>query len=646
MPEDITSGTMEPAPECAALYSPERLTALRRSGLGSESDPEMERFAAWVRRALATPIALVTLVQPDRQVFPGMAGLTGPAAIARSTPLTHSFCQYVVTSGQSLVIADARMDPRFRDNLAIPDLGVIAYAGMPLTDEHGRVLGSLCAIDNEPRRWTAEETIALGEIARSCSTELRLRLARYDTSTETILRAEADSVQRRAHLRGQMLLRASQSFTDTSTVPGVRARIDELLGGELAPSYVETVLRDRTGRLHSLPADARSPAEAGDLDGAVDIDPTVDQRLTTTLRVRTPAAIAIREQRVVHYGNQDDLAAAHPAEAAEAMRRRGVHTVVAAPVPGRGAPAGAILLGWDRPDAVETADLLTIATIAGYAGQALERARDLHHRTSVAHEMQNAMLTVLPDIDGLTMAARYIPADARLNVGGDWYDATVMTHPGRPDVPMVGISVGDIVGHDLPAVTLMGQTRSMLRQAAWDHSGRPPSTVLSAFETANHELRLGAAGTAVLAYTHRTADGRWLLRWTNAGHPPPILIHPDGSTELLTDHDALFGFDFTIGQERADHERVVEPGSTLLLHTDGLVDGPGLDVDTATDALLATIEQVSPGTPDDIVDAVMATLSDPAHDDAVALAIHFDAPAPAVASDAVAPPWERAPTPR
>ncbi|WP_060713265.1 GAF domain-containing SpoIIE family protein phosphatase [Pseudonocardia sp. HH130629-09] len=641
MSDDTTHDTVSLTPERAARDSSERLTALRRAGLGADSDPEMERFAAWVQRALSVPVALVSLVQPDRQVFPGMAGLTGPAATARSTPLTHSFCQYVVTSAHPLVITDVRLDPRLGDDLELPGLGVVAYAGMPLTDEHDQVLGSLGAIDTEPRCWTTDEIFALGEIARSCSTELRLRLARYDTSTETDRRDEAASAQRRAHQRSRMLLRASQSFSDTNTVHDVRARIDELLGGELAPTYVETVLRDRRGRLHSLPAGARTPTEADDLDGDGDVDPTAPRELTAPLRSHTPAAMAIREQRVVHYRDRDELATAHPVETVEAMRRRGLHTVVAAPVPGHAASAGAILLGWDRHDAVQTADLLTIATIAGYAGQALRRARDLRHRESVAHEMQNAMLTVLPEVEGLSMAARYAPADARLNVGGDWYDVTVMPGTRRPDAPVVGISVGDIVGHDLPAVTLMGQVRSMLRQAAWDHPGKPPSTVLSAFETANRELRLGAAGTAVLAYSHRIADGRWLVRWTNAGHPPPILIRPDGTAEQLVDHDALFGFDIAVGEVRTDHELLVEPGSALLLHTDGLVDAPGLDVDAATEALLATVAQVATATPDDIVDAAMGRLPEPAHDDAVALAIRFHAASEA-SPDAVPPPWARA----
>src|SRR5690349_7649452 len=162
------------------LCDPVRVQSLRRSGLGAERDAAMDAVAARVRERLGVPVALVSLVQTDRQVFPGEAGLAEPWASQRQTPLTHSFCQHVVMSAQPLVVEDARVHPLVRDNAAIPDLGVVAYAGMPLRDSDGNVLGSLCAIDTEPRRWTDAELETLRDLAGACSTELSLRLARYD----------------------------------------------------------------------------------------------------------------------------------------------------------------------------------------------------------------------------------------------------------------------------------------------------------------------------------------------------------------------------------------------------------------------------------------------------------------------------------
>ena len=125
------------------------------------------------------------------------------------------------------MIADARANPLVRDDLAVLDLGIAAYAGMPLTDEAGNVLGSLCAIDTEPRTWTTPELDMLRDIARACSTDLRLRLARFDAGREGDRRDEFEQAQRRAYERSQTLLLASQAFTDTRTTEDVRARIGE-----------------------------------------------------------------------------------------------------------------------------------------------------------------------------------------------------------------------------------------------------------------------------------------------------------------------------------------------------------------------------------------------------------------------------------
>ena len=597
------------------LRDPARLRALEYIGLGPEPDPDMDYFAGWVRRALCVPVALVSLVEAERQVFPGMSGLPEPWATKRSTPLSHSFCRHVVVTEQPLVIADTGAHPLGRDNLALPDLGVAAYAGMPLTDEAGNVLGSLCAIDTEPRTWTAAQLETLLDIARACSTDLRLRLARFDADQEGDRRDEFEQAQRRAYARSQTLLLASQAFTDTRTVEDVRSRIRELLTVELRPAYVGIVLRDERGRLQRSDADV--------VDGASRVRPTVSTPQVLPLDAPLPSAVAIRERRIVHHLHRDDFDRRYPPQTRAVLRELGLHSVVAVPLPGGSEPIGAVVLGWPVAHAVEAADLLTITTIAGYAGQALDRARVLYHRTSVAHELQNAMLTTLPEIDGLPMAARYEPADARENVGGDWFDAAPILDPAHPDDQVLAVSVGDIVGHTLHAATIMGQVRSMLRQSAWDHPAGPPSLILGAFETASLGLGLTAAGTTVLAHLCRARGGRWTMTWTNAGHPPPILLLPDGTTEVLAEHDALFGFALTSSLPRRDHLRDIVPGTTLFLYTDGLVERRDSDIDAGTDALLAVLEQVRDRTPQEIVDATVSRLAADSPDDVVAFAIRF-----------------------
>ena len=151
-----------------ALSDPGRLAALVDSGL--LDSPMEERFDSLARvasRVLNAPVALISLVDKDRQFFKSCIGLPEPWSSDRATPLSHSFCQHAVAARKPLIVDDARDHPLLRDNLAIRDLDVIAYAGIPLITKDGDALGTLCVIDDKPRRWTTEETSLLAQIAEA-----------------------------------------------------------------------------------------------------------------------------------------------------------------------------------------------------------------------------------------------------------------------------------------------------------------------------------------------------------------------------------------------------------------------------------------------------------------------------------------------
>lgn len=160
------------------LDDPRRLQAVVRSGLlDSPVDEAFDRATRLATRVIGAPIALVSIVDESRQFFKSSIGLPEPWASERETPLSHSFCQYVVTSGELLAVSDARSDDLVRGNLAIRDLGVIAYLGTPLTDHEGQVLGSFCVIDQRSRQWTDDERAALGDIAGQVHDVVRARTA-------------------------------------------------------------------------------------------------------------------------------------------------------------------------------------------------------------------------------------------------------------------------------------------------------------------------------------------------------------------------------------------------------------------------------------------------------------------------------------
>ncbi|MDP9349644.1 MAG: PAS domain S-box protein, partial [Gemmatimonadota bacterium] len=160
----------------SALLDTRRLAALRRTGLlDSPPEPSFDRLTRLAARFLNAPVALVSLVDEDRQFFMSCVGLPEPWASDRETPVSHSFCRHVVAAEEPLVITDARQHPLVRDNPAVSELGVVAYAGIPLVTREGAVLGSFCAIDTQPRRWTEGEIEILRDLAAAASTEIELR---------------------------------------------------------------------------------------------------------------------------------------------------------------------------------------------------------------------------------------------------------------------------------------------------------------------------------------------------------------------------------------------------------------------------------------------------------------------------------------
>lgn len=158
------------------LHDPTRLQILRELELvDSPVEGAFDRLTNLATKVLGVPVSLVSIVDADRQFFKSFMGLVDPWASQRQTPLSHSFCQHVVVSNEPLVIDDARQDPLVKDNLAIPDLNVIGYLGIPLTTTDGFGLGSFCVIDNKPHEWTEHEIEVVRELAQSVMTEIELR---------------------------------------------------------------------------------------------------------------------------------------------------------------------------------------------------------------------------------------------------------------------------------------------------------------------------------------------------------------------------------------------------------------------------------------------------------------------------------------
>ena len=145
----------------------------------SPTEEAFDKYTRLVTQFFNVPVALVSFVEEDkdRQYFKSQIGLTGKWAKSRQTPLSHSFCQYVKRDNRPLIIENAPQDARVCGNLAIPDLGVRAYLGVPVHSPDGKALGALCAVDTQVRTWDQADVDGMIDLAACVSDQIALRAA-------------------------------------------------------------------------------------------------------------------------------------------------------------------------------------------------------------------------------------------------------------------------------------------------------------------------------------------------------------------------------------------------------------------------------------------------------------------------------------
>ncbi|MER6421182.1 ATP-binding SpoIIE family protein phosphatase [Streptomyces sp. NPDC001137] len=298
---------------------------------------------------------------------------------------------------------------------------------------------------------------------------------------------------------------------------------------------------------------------------------------------------------------------------------------ILAPLRGRRRVIGAALFlrGVQRP-AFEHDDLLVAAQLATHSALGIDKAVLYGREAYIADQLQRTMLPqTLPRSAGVYLAARYLPAAETSHVGGDWYDAIPL--PGS----RVALVVGDVMGHSMTSAAIMGQLRTTAQTLAG--LDLPPQEVLHHLD--EQAQRLGTDRMATCLYAvYDPVSHRVTL--ANAGHPPPILLHPGGRAEVL-----LVPPGAPIGVGGVDFEAVeldAPAGASLLLYTDGLVESRLRDVWTGIEQvrekLAATAQLTGPDQPpplETLCDEVLDLLGPGDRDDDIALlAARFDGIAP------------------
>ncbi|GAB2894890.1 SpoIIE family protein phosphatase [Streptomyces mayteni] len=253
---------------------------------------------------------------------------------------------------------------------------------------------------------------------------------------------------------------------------------------------------------------------------------------------------------------------------------------------------GTLLLAYDRQQPFGTRERAVLSSAAGLVAQALDRARLYEAKNRLALRLQSGLLPpALPELPGLDVAARYLPALRGMGIGGDFYDLIPLN--GR-----VAATIGDVQGHDVNAAAIMGQVRTAVHATA----GAPPGEVLARTNRLLTNLDTGLFTSCLYADLDLE---RQLVRLATAGHPPPLLRRPEGGTEALhLPPGLLLGID-----PHADYPTTdvpLTPGTVLALFTDGLIEAPGIDLDDATDDLARRLAHDESATMESLADNLIA----------------------------------------
>jgi PAS domain S-box-containing protein len=460
------------------------------------------------------------------------------------------------------------------------------------------VLVGAAVVSNHPLRWV---TYVVDLTARQRAEEERAVLL----TRERIARAEADGAQERV----AFLIQAGELVAAAQDRHELLQHAVQLVVHSLA-DFCLAFLPGPDGVLRAISIAHREPGggvEFTDLRSepvpVLGTGPVTAAFTTGTTHLVRGAAV----QMAAH------IEGAPPVRAIVA--RIGPGDVVVAPLVAGPDALGVLAVGRgaDHPGFADT-DIAVLEELARQTAVGLVNAAASARDHTVAETLQRSVLPdSLPRIPGLDLAVRYLPGTAGVDVGGDWYDAFPL------DGGRVGLVIGDVVGHNVASASVMGQMRQLLRAYAVDTMH--PADVLQRTARAQARLLPDALATVVYALLD-PATGE--LSYANAGHPPPVWASASGQTGYLDDASGVMlgvpgEAEFTVGC------RVLDPGTSLLFYTDGLIEDRGRDITEGLSALAGVVGQVSSLSAEKTCATVQAALlgETPRADDVCLLAVRF-----------------------
>ncbi|MFI1016791.1 SpoIIE family protein phosphatase [Streptomyces sp. NPDC020965] len=373
------------------------------------------------------------------------------------------------------------------------------------------------------------------------------------------------------------ILKLASALTEAVTVSDVVERVADEIMPALGSSAL-VVLAPENGRLRVL----------GQRGYA---DPQIVARFDgTPLTAQIPGAQALGTGVPSFFSSRQELERVYPARF---TTPDGMSAWAYLPLIASGRPVGTCVLGYQSEHRFSTDERAVLTSLGGLIAQALERARLYDTKLRLAQGLQSALLPhSLPALEGLEVAARYLPGTQGMDIGGDFYDL-IRTGPTAAAV------IGDVQGHNAAAAGLMGQVRTAVR--AFTAVGQSPGQVME--RTNRLLIDLDAELLASCAYLHLdlAAHRAFIAR---AGHPQPLLRDPDGRVHVLeVPGGALLGVDRATAYPTTSVP--LRPGSVLVLYTDGLIERPGADIDEGQAALADRLARAGDGPLEALADTLV-----------------------------------------
>jgi GAF domain-containing protein len=553
--------------EKAAASRLQRLQRITAALSGAVTAEEVGRATLDAAAALGAHVgAVVVRSSADEVDVLAALGSSGPAS---GLPIEASLVE-VFRTGRPVWALESLTGQE--DTIARDRIGASpAWVALPLTGSD-RVIGALVLGFERVRSLGDEDRALLQAVATQCALALeRSRL--YEDERDT-----REQIERLQHLTAQL----STSLTPAEVANAVLSAGSAALASDTAALVA---LGEDGTTLELLAAEAVPNAWIEAWEGA-QLDESAP--ITDAMRSHEPVYVETREAILDRYPQQ-----------AHVLDFTGEHAWAVAPLAIGGRAVAALSFGWFQPQSFSPERRQLIETLSRQCAQALDRTRKHESERQIAETLQRSMLPDrLPDVDGVSLAARYVPGTAGMEVGGDWFDVLPL-ESGR-----LGLAVGDVVGKGVRAASTMGQLRNALRAFALEQL-RPATAV----------ARLNAlvdtfADVPFATLVYLTLDPvRRVCRYTTAGHLPPLVLHPEGTVERLGEGRSLplgVGPDVEFSQATAE----LEPGATIILYTDGLVERPGSSLE---DGLQRLEQSLSGGgtaalDPGPLADRVLATL--------------------------------------